>query len=43
MFVPLARHRGRYDAVHVGGAVPEGREGQLVELLGPRWGTWHVC
>ncbi|GLC34352.1 hypothetical protein PLESTB_000738600 [Pleodorina starrii] len=38
VFVPLQRYRGRYDAIHVGGAMQESRLGALLELLGPKGG-----
>ncbi|PNW81078.1 hypothetical protein CHLRE_07g342000v5 [Chlamydomonas reinhardtii] len=38
VFIPLARHRAAYDAVHVGGAVPYSRVGALLELLKPSGG-----
>ena len=43
VFIPLARHRAAYDAVHVGGAVPYSRVGALLELLKPRWDCTRVC
>ncbi|GIL53412.1 hypothetical protein Vafri_9027 [Volvox africanus] len=38
VFIPLKRHLGRYDAVHVGGALPGSRLGALLDLLGPKGG-----
>ncbi|EFJ47183.1 hypothetical protein VOLCADRAFT_92375 [Volvox carteri f. nagariensis] len=37
VFIPLQRHRGRYDAVHVGGAMPASRLGAILDLLGPKF------
>ncbi|KAG2491963.1 hypothetical protein HYH03_009694 [Edaphochlamys debaryana] len=38
VFIPLQRHKGKYNAVHVGGATPESRVSVLLDLLGPGGG-----